>query len=195
MSDHESRRAANRATNKKILLGCAYVFGVLFLLMFLLIMAVAVCETSENGPTPAPSPAPDACPSPAEAAYLDTLDGHMRSFGAQMGLLGERWREAAENPLLLFDDVWVLGRETDLTVLMLEADQMIELSPPSSAVQIDRMVERTMQKTRDALGVISIGVTTPDLDLMTQGHAMMSSTVTEIAVIRAAMDVSVFCDR
>ena len=139
--------------------------------------------------------APSSCPSPAEAAYLDALDGHMRSFGAQMGLLGERWLEAADNPILIFDDMWVMGRETDLEVLMLTADRMIDLSPPPSARKLDDLVETTMEMTKQVLQLQSDGVTTADMDLFIEGANMMGSVSDRARWIRVDMDVGVFCAR
>ena len=204
-----------RAANKKTLLTIAYATGGLFLLVVVAVLFAP--EEDDPMASPAPTEAPvkatptppparptmisrpsnytyaPACPTTIEAAYLDALDGHMRSFGAQIGLLSDRWLEAADNPLLMYDDVFVIGRETDLKVLMLTVDRMIDLSPPPSAARIDRMVEGTMPKTRAALGLMHDSMNPFDLDLFIRGNDDMQATIPEVTVIRAAMGVDVFC--
>ena len=180
------------ATNRRILLGTA---GALVLM----VAVAALFAPEEDEPTVAPAPAPTIspptaiCPSPAEAAYLDELDGHMRSFGAQMGMLGDRWAEAADTPLLIFDDMWVMGRETDLEVLRLQTDRMIDLSPPPSARKLDALVETTMGRADDALALMSEGITTPDMDLLVEGSNLMNSVSDRARWIRVDMGVEVFC--
>ena len=117
----------------------------------------------------------------------------MRSIGAQIGLLSDYWSEAAASPLLMFDDVWVIGRETDLEVLMLTVDKMIGLPSPPSAARIDRMVDRTMPKVRSALALMHGSLDPFDIEMFVRGNANMEAAIPEVAAIRDAMSVGVFC--
>lgn len=128
------------------------------------------------------------CPNVAEARYLDDLDAEMRSFGASMGLLSEDWVDASANPFLLFDETWVFARETDLMVLELQADQMIALSAPVSARELDGLVETTMVQAKDALRMMSTGVTQTDMAMLVKATDMMRGVSERAVWIRSDMD-------
>ena len=153
----------------------------------LALFALAACEDST--PTPIPTPTPSC--TPAETAYLDELDGGLRSIGAQMGMLGEDWADASANPLLLLDEVWVLGQETALTTLTLHVDRMIALTQPASAQELDELVEATMKQSKEALELLSGGLTKADADLMLQGTALMASASDSARYVR--VDMAAFC--
>ena len=187
-------------------------YGVLALVIGGLIVAGIVAGACDNGgqpkptaerakPTPTPTvapisavtPPPDTCPSPAEAAYFDEVNGGLRSIGAQVGMLSEYWAEAANNPILLLDDIWVMGRETDLMALTLHADRIIALEPPPSARQLDDMVATTMVMAQQVFQLQSDGITATDMDMFMEGSNLMDSVSDRARWIRAEMDA--FCDR
>ena len=153
----------------------------------LALFVLAACEDST--PTPVPTPTPSC--TPAETAYLHELDGGLRSIGAQMGMLGEDWADASANPLLLLDEMWVLGQETALTTLTLHADRMIALTPPGSAQELDERVEATMKQSKEAFQLLSDGITSADADLMLQGTALMTSASDSARYI--GIDMDAFC--
>ena len=166
------------------------------LLVTVAILVLAGCGSATT-PTVAPigavTPAPDTCPSPAEAAYFDEVNGGLRSIGAQVGMLSEDWVEAANNPRLLLDDIWVMGRETDLMVLTLQADRIIALEPPPSARQLDDMVATTMVMAQQVFQLQSDGITTTDMEMFMEGSNLMDSVSDRVRWIRAQIDA--FCDR
>lgn len=168
-----------------------------------LIVAGIVAGACDNGGQPKPTtparptaertPPPDTCPSPAEAAYFDDVNSGLTSIGTQVGMLSEDWAEAANNPILLLDDIWVMGRETDLMVLTLQADRIIALEPPPSARQLDDMVATTMVMAQQVFQLQSDGITTTDMEMFMEGSNLMDSVSDRARWIRAEMDA--FCDR
>ena len=196
---------------KQVIMGFVYAIGTLVVLAVLVgIFSPRVNEserepTVTEWPTPrlivpptrepgaaTPTPRPThRCPSPAEAKYLDTLDGKLRSMGAIMGMFGERLEEAGNNPLLMFDDVWVFGTETDVMTLHLHADGLVALQPPPSAEHIDRQVEYAMEITKQGLQIQLDGIKEMDTTKVQSGAGMISHAASEGAAIRSAM--SRFC--
>ena len=100
-------------------------------------------------------------------------------------MLSEDWAEAANNPILLLDDIWVMGRETDLMVLTLQADRIIALEPPPSARQLDDMVATAMVMAQQVFQLQSDGITATDMEMFIEGSNLMDSVSDRARWIRA----------
>ena len=93
---------------------------------------VAVMAT----PTPRPTPMPEGSPTASEERYFLALAEHTAMIGNSSFTMGELMLEAGENPLMMFDDAWIILVAFEITTINAAADAILGMDSPSSTSEI-----------------------------------------------------------
>ena len=183
-----------RRTNKIIL----SIFGAIFGFLLLLILLIAVLPESEApkqttsppSPPPAetlssitalpPSPLPSvSCPTPAEQMYFDALDVKMRRIGALAEIMQDDMVRAADNPVLLYDELWLMGRTNNIYVFNQDAANILALDSPESSVGVSRAATQMAQRIQTSMA---------DMETEVENHDEASFTRAILTMNLAAGD-------
>ena len=148
-----------------------WIFGILVLLAGLSVACGAGEPTQVLDPTAAPTAT---CPTADESEYFDDLGSITRSIGGIVGLISEDFARASQNPRLLEDDIWAMGITGNADVISRQADAILALTPPASAVDMGQVAEEMALRIKTAMSLYAEGVKNVDLDALEGGNTILT---------------------
>ena len=137
---------------------------------------------------PTSAPATSACPTSAEQDYFNELDGEMRGLGTLVTILGKDLERAEQNPLLLADEVWIMGRDQDIHIISLRAEGIPELESPESAAKVSRVAQQMSQRVQTAMAYLKIGIKDSDDAALNDFSRILEQSAGDVRHIRGLID-------
>ena len=138
--------------------------------------------------TPLPTATTVPCPTNEEQAYFDSLEGTMRSIGAQHGLMGEDLQRAADNLMLLVDDIWLMGMENAIYNIGIRADNIVALDAPASTKLIDEAADLMALTIKESLASLEYYIDTLDDYAASEYVVAMDDAAADARYIYSSID-------
>ena len=148
-----------------------------------LVSVLAACATPSPTPTPKPTPIDTAsasaripgavaptsapwrspvpiatCPTVAEERYFDALDGELRRVGTLTIMMSEDFQRASDDPYLIEDPFWLMGMGNQFWVISRAADDILDISAPSSAAKVRRAADQMAQRLKTSMALYKIAL-------------------------------------
>ena len=213
--DVQNKTVQPRSIFERTLRGCGIV--AVIAIGFIVIMAIIVAivssvtdspETTSAEESPAPTstdtptstltplatasntdpPAASACPTSAEQDYFNELDRQIRGLGTLVTMLGEDLERAAQNPLLLADEVWLVGRDQDIHIISLRAEAISKLESTESAAKVSRAAQQLSQRVQTAMAHLKIGIKDSDDIALNNFSRVLDQSAGDAKHIRGLID-------
>jgi hypothetical protein len=86
----------------------------------------------------------------------------MGSIGAQQGLMSEDLQRAADNVVLLVDDIWMMGMENSIYSIDIGASNILALDAPASTTLIDEAADLMALTIKESLASLEYYIDTLD---------------------------------
>ena len=146
-------------------------------------------------PTPRPSPTStpaSTCPTVEDVIYLAALVGHLERIQSSASAIGDLASEAADNPLLIFDDSWKTRMGVALAVIEIGAEGILALDAPSSASKVSTPAEAMAHKLLRVTVLFARGFDRLDLNALEEGLSLFRSVSDDLNAMSIAVDS--FCE-
>ena len=118
---------------------------------------VVPTSTPAPRPTPRPTAIPVAvCPTGAEERYFDEMNGELRRVGTLTIMMSEDFQRASDDPYLIEDFSWLVGIGTHFWVISGAADDILDISAPSSASKVQRAADQMARRLKTSMGLYEI---------------------------------------
>ena len=164
--------------------------GLTALVLLASIACSASTESQFDTPTATlpPTLVVSVCPSREERAYFDSLQGIIGSIGAQQGLMSEDLQRAADNVVLLVDDIWLMGMENSIYNIGIRASNILALDAPASTKLIDEAADLMALTLKEALASLEYYIDTLDDYAPGEYSIAMDNAASDARYIHASID-------
>ena len=158
------------------------------------VTSLIACTSEPQVPTTQPTATTVPCPTDEEQTYFDSLQGTTRSISAQIGLMGEDLQRAADNFVLLLDDIWLMGIESSIYNIGIGADKILALDAPESKtnelgmVLIDESADLMALTLKGALASLANYIDTLDDYAAVEYSIAMDDSAADVKYIHASID-------
>ena len=117
-------------------------------------------------PTPRLTPMPEGCPTASEERCFLALAEHTAMIGNSSFTMGELMLEAGENPLMMFDDAWIILVAFEITTINAAADAILGMDSPSSTSEIRDYAWSMAQYLKDGNDLLIVGIDNADSEAL-----------------------------
>ena len=120
---------------------------------------VVPTSTPAPSPTPRPTSIPVAvCPTVAEERYFDEMNSELRRVGTLTIMMSEDFQRASDDPYLIEDPFWVMGMGNQFYAISRAADDILDISAPSSAAKVRRAADQMAQRLKTSMALYEIAL-------------------------------------
>ena len=142
--------------------------------------------------TPAPAntttpPAVDTCPTDAEQFYFGQLEEQTTNLAVGSAEIARLFLKAGNDPLLFFDDDWILDTTIALAVLDATAGAIFELVAPASASSVNELARQVARLVTEAVDYYTTGIDNIDSAEIETGDGLILRATEDLDEIPQAM--------
>ena len=155
--------------------GCLIIIGVLAALIALIGVCNAFCGTDQPAqneqarPTATRKPTETTvCKTAAAQTYQEELVDVSEKMAESYGLLKTAMEGASNDPTLVFEDGWRLEVGVTLAAMVVYADALEELTPPTALRPVHSDALRLAEETRAFAVLLAAGLDAFDIELVNQ---------------------------